>query len=44
MSVQERWLTGVLVLGGAASVAAVLLLWIILTQPFAVVQALGNLK
>jgi hypothetical protein len=44
MSVQERWLTGLFVLGGAATVAAVLLLWIILTQPFAVAQALGSFQ
>jgi hypothetical protein len=33
-----------MVVGAAATVAAVLLLWVLLTQPFAVAEAVGSFR
>lgn len=42
MTLMSRWLVSVAVLGGTAAVMAAALLWLLLTRPVALVQALGH--
>ena len=42
MSKRQRWLVGIAIVGTVASMMAAGLLWLLLTQPVAVVEALGR--
>jgi hypothetical protein len=40
----QRWLAAFALIGGAAGVVSAVVLWLILTQPFTVLQAMAGWK
>lgn len=42
MRTRRRWLIGIAIVGTVASIMAASLLWLLLTQPVAVVEAFGR--
>ena len=44
MTYLERWLMAAAMVGGVAGCAATLILWMIVTRPIALAQALANLR